>query len=321
VLAAPEPLGIALLSLDDDGGDSCLGHGSDAARLTGSRQGESPLARAARILYAAPAARWAGPRDPMRIVHASRTDVGMKHDNNEDSYLVHREQNLFAVFDGMGGHAAGEVASGIAVKEMREFFDLTGQDEEATWPFKEDREKSYDENRLVTAIKLVNQRILDASEVDPSKKNMGTTCVSAHFVERDGVVRALVAHTGDSRVYLLREGKLRRITIDHSLVEEYLRQGKITEEEAKTFPQKNIIVRAMAQVRQVEVEIHAHEPRPGDLFMLCSDGLSGMVEDKVMEAILLKSPGLDAAAKKLLDTANANGGIDTSTVILVRSDG
>jgi len=257
----------------------------------------------------------------MRIVHAARTDVGMKRDNNEDSYLVHPQQNLFAVFDGMGGHAAGEVASGIAVKEMREFFDLTGQDEEATWPFKEDREKSYDENRLVTAIKLVNQRILDASEADPSKKNMGTTCVSAHFVERDGVGRALVAHTGDSRVYLLREGKLRRITIDHSLVEEYLRQGKITEEEAKTFPQKNIILRALGQVRQVEVEIHAHEPRPGDLFMLCSDGLSGMVEDKVMEAILLKSPGLDAAAKKLLDTANANGGIDNSTVILVRYEG
>ena len=257
----------------------------------------------------------------MRIVHAARTDVGMKRDNNEDSYLVHPEQNLFAVFDGMGGHAAGEVASGIAVKEMREFYDLTGQDEEATWPFKEDREKSYDENRLVTAIKLVNQRILDASEADPSKKNMGTTCVSAHFVDRRGAARVLVAHTGDSRVYLLRDGRLSRITIDHSLVEEYLRQGKITEEEAKSFPQKNIILRALGQVRQVEVEIHAHEPRPGDLFMLCSDGLSGMVDDKVMEAILLKSTALDAAAKKLLDTANANGGIDNSTVILARYEG
>ncbi len=257
----------------------------------------------------------------MRIVHAARTDVGMKRDNNEDKYLAYPEEGLFAVFDGMGGHAAGEVASGIAVQEMREFFEVTGGNPEATWPFKEDREKSYEENRLVTAIKLINQRILDAAEADASKKNMGTTCVSAHLVERGGVAKALVAHAGDSRVYHLREAKLRRITIDHSLVEEYLRQGKITEEEAKTFPQKNIILRALGQQRQVDVEIHEHELRPGDLLMLCSDGLSGMVDDAVMETILLRSPTLEMAARKLLDTANANGGIDNSTVILVRYEG
>jgi protein phosphatase len=257
----------------------------------------------------------------MRIVHAARTDVGMKRDNNEDSYLVYPEQGLFAVFDGMGGHAAGEVASGLAVHEMREFFEQTGRDRDATWPFKEDREKSYDENRLLTAIKLVNQRILDAAEADASKKNMGTTCVSAHFVESAGAAKAIVAHAGDSRVYQLREGKLRRITIDHSLVEEYLRQGKITEEEARTFPQKNIILRALGQQRDVEVESHEHDLRPGDLLMLCSDGLSGMVDDDVMEAILLRSPDLPAAARKLLDTANANGGVDNSTVILVRYEG
>ena len=257
----------------------------------------------------------------MRILHAARTDVGMKRDNNEDSFLALPAEGLFAVFDGMGGHAAGEVASGIAVQEMREFFQLTGRDPEATWPFKEDREKSYDENRLVTAIKLVNQRILEASEADASRKNMGTTCVSAHFVERDGGALAIVAHAGDSRVYQLRDGKLRRITIDHSLVEEYLRQRKITEEEARTFPQKNIILRALGQQRQVDVEVHEHELLPGDLLMLCSDGLSGMVDDDVMEAILQRSAGLEAAARKLLDTANANGGIDNSTVILVRYEG
>ena len=257
----------------------------------------------------------------MRIVHAARTDVGMKRDNNEDNYLVVPEQALFAVFDGMGGHAAGEVASGIAVEEMREFFEHTGRDRDATWPFKEDRDKTYDENRLVTAIKLVNQRIIETSEADASKKNMGTTCVSAHLVERDGQAKAIVAHAGDSRAYRFRDGELRRITIDHSLVEEYLRQGKITEEEAKTFPQKNIILRALGQQQQVDVEIHAHELREGDVVMLCSDGLSGMVEDRVIEAILQRSPSLDAAAKKLLDTANANGGVDNSTVVLVRYEG
>jgi protein phosphatase len=258
----------------------------------------------------------------VRISHAARTDVGMKRDNNEDNLLVFPEQNLFAVFDGMGGHAAGEVASGIAVREMHEFFELTGKDPEATWPFKDDRARSYDENRLITSIKLCNARIIEASEQDAAKKNMGTTCVSLYLVEREGQPTAVVGHTGDSRVYLFRDNRLRRITVDHSLVEEYLRLGKITEDEAKNFPQKNIILRALGQQRQVEVEINAHEPRPGDVFMLCSDGLSGMVEDRFMESILAKQSGnLEACAKKLLDTANANGGIDNSTVILVRFEG
>jgi serine/threonine protein phosphatase PrpC len=259
----------------------------------------------------------------VRISHASRTDIGMKRDNNEDNFLEFPEQHMFAVFDGMGGHAAGEVASGIAVREMREFYELTGRDPEATWPFKDAREMTYDENRIVTAVKLVNARIMDTSENDLTKKNMGSTCVAAQFIERDGKPKCVVAHAGDSRVYLFRGGKLTRITIDHSLVEEYLRQGKITEEEAKNFPQKNIILRALGQVRQLEVEVHQHDPLPGDVFMLCSDGLSGMVEDPALQSILAKTlpQSLEIAAKKLLDTANANGGVDNSTVILARYDG
>jgi protein phosphatase len=255
----------------------------------------------------------------MRILHAARTDVGMKRDNNEDYFLVYPEQNVFAVFDGMGGHAAGEVASSIAANEVREFFTLTGKDEDATWPFKGDRDKSYDENRVVTGIKLANARILEASEQDGAKKNMGTTAVLVHFVERNGSgPRALVAHVGDSRVYLFRKGQLQRITIDHSLVEEYLRLGKLTPEEAKNFPQKNIILRALGQQKIVDVEINAIHPEPGDVFLLCTDGLSGMVSDEMMQAILQKTPSLEAAAKKLIDTANANGGIDNVTVILAQ---
>jgi protein phosphatase len=255
----------------------------------------------------------------MRILHAAKTDVGMKRDNNEDNFLVYPEQNVFAVFDGMGGHAAGEVASSIAANEVREFFTLTGKDEDATWPFKGDRDKSYDENRVVTGIKLANARILEASEQDGAKKNMGTTAVLVHFVERNGSgPRALVAHVGDSRVYLFRKGQLQRITIDHSLVEEYLRLGKLTPEEAKNFPQKNIILRALGQQKIVDVEINAIHPEPGDVFLLCTDGLSGMVSDEMMQAILQKTPSLEAAAKKLIDTANANGGIDNVTVILAQ---
>ena len=142
------------------------------------------------------------------------------------------------------------------------------------------------------------------------------------FVTRatlEGKLKHLPTRPG---VYLFRDGKLKRITIDHSLVEEYLRLGKITEEEAKNFPQKNIILRALGQQRQVDVEINAHQPRAGDLFMLCTDGLSGMVEDRILESILAKqSSNLEACAKKLLDTANANGGVDNSTVILARFEG
>ena len=255
----------------------------------------------------------------MQIHHASKSDVGMKRDNNEDNLLVFPEQNVFAVFDGMGGHAAGEVASAIAVNELKEFFNFTGKDEDATWPFKGDRTRSYDENRVVTAIKLANARIIEQSEQDGAKKNMGTTAVMVHFIERNGSgPKALVAHVGDSRVYLFRSGQLQRITIDHSLVEEYLRLGKITQEEAKSFPQKNIILRALGQQKIIDVEINAFQPQPGDLFLLCSDGLSGMVSDEMMQAILQKTSNLDVAAKKLIDTANANGGIDNVTVILAQ---
>jgi PPM family protein phosphatase len=255
----------------------------------------------------------------MRINYAAKTDVGMKRDNNEDNLLVFPEQNLFAVFDGMGGHAAGEVASAIAVNEVKDFFTYTGKDEDATWPFKAERDKNYDENRTMTAIKLANQRIIEQSEQDGAKKNMGTTAVMVHFVERNGSgAKAVVAHVGDSRVYLFRDAHLERVTIDHSLVEEYLRLGKITAEEAKTFPQKNIILRALGQQKIVDVEVNELAPEAGDVFLLCSDGLSGMVSDEMMQSILQRSNGLDSAVKKLIDTANANGGVDNVTVVLAQ---
>src|SRR3954465_2444352 len=264
----------------------------------------------------------------MRILHSAKTDVGLKRDKNEDNYLVLPEENLFAVFDGMGGHAAGEGgtripaadgASGIAATEVKEFFRLTGADEEATWPFKAERDRSYDENRLLTSVKLANARILEASEQDGAKRSMGTTAAVVHFVERDREdPKALVAHVGDSRVYLFRDGALQRVTIDHSLVEEYLRLGKLTPEEAKNFPQKNIILRALGQQKAVEIELRSIAPRPGAVFLLCSDGLPGMVPDDEIRSILAGTPTLDSAVDKLVDEANANGGTDNVTVVVAR---
>src|SRR5258705_4440572 len=152
----------------------------------------------------------------MRINYAAKTDVGMKRDNNEDNLLVFPEQNVFAVFDGMGGHAAGEVASAIAVNEVKEFFTFTGKDEDATWPFKGDREKSYDENRAVTAIKLANQRIIEQSEQDGAKKNMRTTAAIVHFVERNGPrAHALIAPDRHSRAFPLPDRRRPSLTTRH----------------------------------------------------------------------------------------------------------
>jgi protein phosphatase len=148
---------------------------------------------------------------------------------------------------------------------------------------------------------------------------MGTTAVLLHFTERDGAgPKAVVAHVGDSRAYRFRDGQLRRLTIDHSLVEEYLRLGKLTEEEARDFPQKNIILRALGQQRVVDVELNTCVLQAGDTFLVCSDGLSGMLSDDEMQDILSKASSVEAAVKKLVDTANANGGIDNVTVILAQ---
>jgi protein phosphatase len=255
----------------------------------------------------------------MRIEHAARTDLGMKRHNNEDTYLLMAEENLFVAFDGMGGHASGEVAANLAAEVVAEFYDLTRADESAPWPCKPDDALSYDENRLIAAIKLANKRIVQASAHDPKKKHMGTTVVAVQFVEdEEGGPLALVAHVGDSRVYLFRNRKLKRITIDHSLVEEWLRRGKITKDQAKQYEHKNAIIRALGMEKQVEVEMALHQPHEGDTFLLCSDGLSNMVAHEDIEAILRESQTLQEAADWLVDAANTNGGKDNVTAVLAQ---
>lgn len=254
----------------------------------------------------------------MNIDFGASTHVGMKRDHNEDSFLAMPEAGLFAVCDGMGGYAAGEVASKLACDEVRQFFELTSVDHDATWPFKLDKALSYDENRLAVAVRLANQTVHEQSQTDPKCRGMGTTFVGLLFTEDKHVV---VAHAGDSRAYVFRDGELNRLTGDHSLVEEYVRMGRLTVEEAKTFPQKNIILRALGQQRTIEVEVHTHEPQQGDIFMLCSDGLSGMLEDEQMRDMLRGQSGLgqlNACAQTMIDAANKAGGLDNITCVLVR---
>jgi PPM family protein phosphatase len=251
----------------------------------------------------------------MRIEYAGLTHVGMKRNHNEDSFLLVPEANLFIVADGMGGHASGEIASRIAVEEVAEFFRMTERDEEATWPFKMERARNYDENRINCAVKLANARIFEQALAEPKYKGMGTTIVSIAF--RGGV--AYIGHVGDSRVYRLRGGQLVQITEDHSLLNDYIKAKKLTPEEIEAFPHKNVIVRALGMKENVEVDVLRDEPQNGDLFVMCSDGLSGMVPDPQIQEIVSSSlDDLNVASERLIEAANAAGGTDNVTVVLSR---
>ncbi|HEY8211625.1 MAG TPA: Stp1/IreP family PP2C-type Ser/Thr phosphatase [Myxococcaceae bacterium] len=250
----------------------------------------------------------------MRIEVAGLSHVGMKRNHNEDSYLLLPDEMLFCVADGMGGHSSGEIASKIAVDELAEFFRLTSRDLEATWPFKMDKTRNYDENRLATAIKLANVRIFERSNTEQKYKGMGTTIVSVHFAQNT----AYVAHVGDSRVYFFRAGQLRQVTEDHSLLNDYLKAKKLSPEEIDAFPHKNVIVRALGMKDSVQVDVSRLEPQENDVFLLCSDGLSGMVPDGQIQEVLQSQVDLERACSQLIDLANAAGGNDNVTCILTR---
>ena len=250
----------------------------------------------------------------MRVECAGSTHVGMKRNHNEDSLGMHPDHNLFVVADGMGGHACGEVASLLAVETVEDFFRQTAEDDDVTWPYKLDRSRHYEENRLSTAVMLGNLRIWETAVADPSKKGMGTTIVATLFAN-GGVY---VAHVGDSRVYRVSEGKISQVTEDHSLLNDYMKMKKLTPEEIQAFPHKNVIVRALGMKETVKVDSSFVEPLPGDVMLLCSDGLSGMVSDDELLRIILDNDDLDAACSALIAEANANGGVDNVTAVLVR---
>jgi protein phosphatase len=243
------------------------------------------------------------------------TNVGMKRTHNEDNYLLIPEENLAIVADGMGGHASGEVASKMAVDAMREFFEATAKDPDATWPYKMDKARSYEENRLITGIKLANLRIFEGAQRDPRFRGMGTTIVVVAAM-RDSVI---IGHVGDSRVYRIRGGAIEQLTEDHSLLNDYLKMRKLTEEEIANFPHKNVIVRALGMKEIVKVDARVDQPHPGDIFLLCSDGLSGPVADPELLRIVEENKNdLKTAASRLIAKANENGGPDNISCVLVR---
>ncbi len=250
----------------------------------------------------------------MKLAAAGRTHVGMKRAHNEDSLRLCRDERLFIVADGMGGHASGEVASQMSVETLAEFFRATAEDDEITWPYKMDKDRKYDESRVVTGIKLSNRRIFESASRDTRLKGMGTTIVATFFNED----RCYIGHVGDSRVYRFRQGKLLQLTEDHSLLNDYIKMRQLTPEEIEAFPHKNVIVRALGMKETVQVDVLSEAPEENDLYLLCSDGLSGMITDEAMQDILNQGDDLDLTCERLIDAANDNGGTDNITVVLVR---
>ncbi len=250
----------------------------------------------------------------MRVRFSGETHVGMKRKHNEDRYGLPEEERLCIVADGMGGHASGEVASQLAVESMISYFKSTQDAAEITWPFKLDRGHRYESNRMAVAIKLANQRIHETAQRSEELHGMGTTVVAALVLD-DKVV---LAHVGDSRAYRLRKDHLFQLTEDHSLLNDYLKMSRLREDEAGKFQQKNVIVRALGMKEVVQVDLQLDTPQMGDIYLLCSDGLTGMLTDPQIAEILQKETDLDRSCERLIAAANDNGGVDNITVVLAR---
>jgi PPM family protein phosphatase len=225
----------------------------------------------------------------------SKTDPGRRRRNNEDVFVC--EPPLFAIADGMGGAQAGEVASGLAAEALREGEDGPGTSEE----------------RVNTLIQSANKRVYEKAQEDLALAGMGTTLTLALVGEGS----VTFGHVGDSRAYRLRDGRLEQITEDHSLVAELTRAGKLSEEEAESHPQRSVITRALGTDPDVDGDVFVVETEEGDIFLLCSDGLSDMVGDQLIEETLQKHrANLKKAAQELVKAANKGGGEDNITVLL-----
>ncbi len=251
----------------------------------------------------------------MRAVAAGVTDVGLQRDHNEDSFAILEDHTLYIVADGMGGHKAGDVASKLATEAIVDFFRATAA-EDFTWPFHFDSRLSEEENRLLTGIKIANRQIVERSARSREYHGMGTTVVGCLFSARKK--KMYIGHVGDSRAYRVRGGEIRQMTRDHSLVNDYLlAMPELTEEQRSELP-KNVITRALGMQEHVSVDLQADDAQVGDAYLLCSDGLSGMIDDDEILDLVQSSPELTDVCKKLIALANEHGGEDNVTAVVVR---
>ena len=241
----------------------------------------------------------------MRISCAGNTDVGVVRSGNEDSYLMVPDRGIFVVADGMGGHAAGEVASEMAVRYVaRELDSVRGLSDEQV------------AERMRGAIRTANGAIFERTLTEHDKRGMGTTVTALTLFE----ARFLIGQVGDSRAYLLRDNRLSQLTKDHSYVQEQVDAGYLTPEQARTHPYSNVITRCVGANSDVMPDIYVGTVKPRDLFLLASDGLTGMLEDYQLAELLSPDRMPQDEVDSLIAEANRHGGLDNITAIIVRID-
>ncbi len=248
----------------------------------------------------------------MGIIAAGVTDVGCVRKHNEDSLLSDPVLGLFVVADGLGGHAAGEVASQIVVETVGRFVGET-LEKDRTWPVEYDPTLTYDGNRLKVSFLLSDQAIAEDIRRNPERETMGSTVVAGLFHG----TRVTLAHVGDSRAYILGSEGIRQVTRDHSWVAEQVANGVLTPSEARVHPFRNVITQALGNGGDLDVEVQELELSASDRLLLCSDGLSGMIADKQIWEIVSTSKNLQSAVESLISVAREHGGDDNITVILV----
>lgn len=248
----------------------------------------------------------------MRPRASGLSDVGVIRSHNEDCFDIDPGNQVFVVADGMGGHSHGEIASRIAIDSIREFVARTA-DEDATLPFEMDPRLGRQSNRLKSAIRVAHDKVLKAIRQDASLHGMGTTVVGL-LVDGDS---AAIAHVGDSRCYRLRDGKLELLTQDHTWVNEQVVAGFLSEEQARVHPLKNVVTRALGGDADIEVDVREWKVLPGDLYMLCSDGLTTMLSDAEILERLRAPARLEELCARLVRDANARGGFDNISVVLL----
>lgn len=252
----------------------------------------------------------------MRVSACGLTDPGRVRSHNEDFFEIDPERALYVVADGMGGHSHGEVASKMAVQAIQDFV-RRAESGDDTWPFNYDSHLERHSNILKAAVRLAHDQVLSAIRDDGSLHGMGTTVVGC--LVRNGT--AALAHVGDSRAYRLRGGQLELLTEDHTWVNEQVVAGFLSKEQARDHPLKNVVTRALGGETEVAVDVREIAMEPGDTLLLCSDGLTTMLDDQEIEECLRKSAEeLDCACKALVEEANARGGHDNVTVVLLRAD-
>ena len=245
---------------------------------------------------------------------AGKTDVGCVRTNNEDNFGYSTRQGIFVVCDGMGGQAAGEVASKMGVDVVLNYFSESGKN--GSYPAVGNQVEGVSDraNALASAIHLANQAIHEAAAEHAGHKGMGSTIVSV-LIKDDFIS---VAHVGDSRIYLLRNGELQQLTNDHSLVMEQVRRGMITREEAEKSEMQNIIIRALGPEEKVEPDLDDLMAQEGDLLLLATDGLTKLVNDAKIRDTLMAAPSLERACDELIAAAKSAGGDDNVTCVLLR---